>query len=229
VTENLAFDPFEVLGVRPDADITVIRAAYRALARQLHPDSNPAEGATESMTVLNRAMEALEGDLHMWRQRVTSFEAGSSRHSVAGDDLGGGDAETPADVVEFECPTCDRLIVSPPGKLRCRSCEAVFEVDPSGFVVSASDPWAVDETVVAKRRVVFGEAVSRAIWITLGAHFFWLALSPIDWIHASFSFSLPTIGHYFSTLAEPIRALVLATAFGVMIWAYRVGLLTDDA
>ena len=32
-------DPFRILQVQPDADPDVIKAAYRVLARKLHPDA----------------------------------------------------------------------------------------------------------------------------------------------------------------------------------------------
>lgn len=49
-------DPYEVLGVRPDADIEVIEAAYKAKARKLHPDAG---GDLEAMKELNEAYEAV--------------------------------------------------------------------------------------------------------------------------------------------------------------------------
>jgi hypothetical protein len=47
-------DPYEVLGVRSDAPMTVIEAVYKALAKERHPDAG---GSTEAMTLLNEAME----------------------------------------------------------------------------------------------------------------------------------------------------------------------------
>ena len=46
-------DPYEVLGVRSDSPIEVVEAAYRALAKQAHPDAG---GSTEVMTSLNEAV-----------------------------------------------------------------------------------------------------------------------------------------------------------------------------
>lgn len=51
-------DPYRILGVLPEADPDVIRAAYRVLARKLHPDGQSAglDPATErKMTDLNWA------------------------------------------------------------------------------------------------------------------------------------------------------------------------------
>lgn len=47
-------DPFEVLGVRPDAPAEVIEASYRALSKQRHPDHG---GSDVAMRELNDAYE----------------------------------------------------------------------------------------------------------------------------------------------------------------------------
>ena len=49
-----ARDPYELLGVRPDAPLEVAEASYRALARARHPDQG---GSTEAMQELNDAIE----------------------------------------------------------------------------------------------------------------------------------------------------------------------------
>lgn len=51
-------DPYEVLGVRPDAPAEVIKASYQALARKAHPDAG---GSTERMQELNEAWAAVKG------------------------------------------------------------------------------------------------------------------------------------------------------------------------
>lgn len=49
-------DPYQVLGVRPDADAEEIIAAYRSLAKKYHPDLNPGdEEASAHMRELNDA------------------------------------------------------------------------------------------------------------------------------------------------------------------------------
>jgi len=50
-------DPYRILQVQPDADPDVVRAAYRVLARKVHPDASaPVDEATERrMTDLNWA------------------------------------------------------------------------------------------------------------------------------------------------------------------------------
>ena len=50
---------YEVLQVRDDADEIVIRAAYRALAAQYHPDRNASVSASRHMAELNEAYAAV--------------------------------------------------------------------------------------------------------------------------------------------------------------------------
>ena len=51
---------YETLEVSPRASTFVIRAAYRCLAQQGHPDKNPdAQAAGQRMTTLNRAYAVL--------------------------------------------------------------------------------------------------------------------------------------------------------------------------
>lgn len=68
--------PFEILGVAPSAEIEVIRAAYRALAKKYHPDANQGISSRElnrRMTQINWAMDELERDLEGWRAKVDSM------------------------------------------------------------------------------------------------------------------------------------------------------------
>lgn len=46
-------DPFELLGIREDADIEIAEAAYRTLAKSFHPDQG---GSVERMEQLNQAI-----------------------------------------------------------------------------------------------------------------------------------------------------------------------------
>lgn len=52
-------DPYEILGVKPDATEEDIRAAYRALARQHHPDVNKATDAAERFNEVQQAYDLL--------------------------------------------------------------------------------------------------------------------------------------------------------------------------
>lgn len=55
-------DHYSVLGVPRKASAEDIQRAYRLLARQFHPDRNPAADAAAQMTLLNQAYEVL-GDV----------------------------------------------------------------------------------------------------------------------------------------------------------------------
>ena len=60
-------DPYEVLGVDPDADFAAIRAAWRAAVRESHPDQMMARGVPEEairmaerrLVAINRAWEEI--------------------------------------------------------------------------------------------------------------------------------------------------------------------------
>ncbi len=53
------FDPYAILQVSQDADQDVLQAAYRALARRLHPDHSDDPTAGAQMAQLNAAWETL--------------------------------------------------------------------------------------------------------------------------------------------------------------------------
>ncbi len=50
---------YDILGVSPDAAPDEIRAAYRRLAKQYHPDVNPDPGAGERFIAIQQAYETL--------------------------------------------------------------------------------------------------------------------------------------------------------------------------
>ena len=54
-------DPYKVLGVSPDASDEEIKRAYRALAKQYHPDRNPGDTvAAQKMQQINAAYEQIK-------------------------------------------------------------------------------------------------------------------------------------------------------------------------
>lgn len=52
-------DYYEILGVKPDANETDIKSAYRKLARKYHPDRNQDAGAEDRFKSINEANEVL--------------------------------------------------------------------------------------------------------------------------------------------------------------------------
>jgi preprotein translocase subunit Sec63 len=75
------FDPFEVLGVRPDATLEQIRSAYREQVARYHPDKhrgNPLEElAAARLVEINRAYDILSDEA-----KRAAYQAGSRRTSA---------------------------------------------------------------------------------------------------------------------------------------------------
>lgn len=58
---NIATDPYEILGIRENADIEECTDAYKKLAKKYHPDLNPNDAiAREAMKEINRAYDTIK-------------------------------------------------------------------------------------------------------------------------------------------------------------------------
>jgi curved DNA-binding protein CbpA len=71
----MADDPYEVLGVAPDADLAHIRRAYLARLRVSHPDVRPGDAEAEQRT---RELN------HAWEQVRNGRRNGAAGNGVAG-------------------------------------------------------------------------------------------------------------------------------------------------
>lgn len=76
-------DPYQVLGVSPNASEDEIRQAYRRLAKQYHPDLNPGDKtAAQKMNEINAAYDAIKNP-QAYRQQQAQQQA-QQQYSQAG-------------------------------------------------------------------------------------------------------------------------------------------------
>lgn len=83
-------DFYKVLGVGKDADEATLKKAYRKLARQFHPDSNPGNAAAEAkFKEISEAYSVLS-DSQQRREYDQIRAMGSGARFAAGGSGGGG-------------------------------------------------------------------------------------------------------------------------------------------
>ena len=77
-------DPYQVLGVSPDASDEEIKRAYRKLAKQYHPDLNPGdEAAAKKMQQINAAYDQIKNP-EKYQQQQTGGYGGYSSYDPFG-------------------------------------------------------------------------------------------------------------------------------------------------
>lgn len=78
-------DPYQVLGVSPDASDEEIKRAYRKLAKQYHPDLNPGdEAAAKKMEQINAAYDQIKNPEKYQQQQTGGYGGGYSSYDPFG-------------------------------------------------------------------------------------------------------------------------------------------------
>lgn len=74
----MARDPFEVLGVSPNATEDEIKTAYRRLAKRYHPDLNPGDAsAAQKMNEVNAAYDQIKNPDAYRSQQQSNYSGGN--------------------------------------------------------------------------------------------------------------------------------------------------------
>jgi hypothetical protein len=113
-------DPFDILGVSPEAEIEVIRAAYRALARKYHPDSNLGTHPTtlnRYMAEINWAMQELDVRLEMWRAAKRRPQTRTVRDKYSSSQAQENGQEPRSSEASPNTPKAEKGTIRPPKRL----------------------------------------------------------------------------------------------------------------
>jgi curved DNA-binding protein CbpA len=118
-------DPYRILQVQPDADPDVVRAAYRVLARKLHPDAGtPVDESTErGMADLNWAYALVRDPVkrRIWesdrRRAPPPTPAEGATHGAARGPLGADGAGMRLDFGRYEGWTLGEVVRRDPDYL----------------------------------------------------------------------------------------------------------------
>jgi len=118
-------DPYRILQVHPDADPDVVRAAYRVLARKLHPDAGevPDEVTERRMTDLNWAYALVRDPIkrQLWeadrRRAPPPTPAESATHGAPRGPLGADGGELRLDFGRYEGWTLGEVALRDPDYL----------------------------------------------------------------------------------------------------------------
>ncbi|HDM74998.1 MAG TPA: hypothetical protein ENG51_00835 [Deltaproteobacteria bacterium] len=115
-------DPYEILGISPDASMEEVKKAFRQLARKYHPDVNPSPEARQKFEEINWAYQQI--------LRKKDFAETFSFGVIKDTNLSGCvrpdlDLDIEFYDVEFRCPKCGRRWVE---KLPVKVDEPIEEI-----------------------------------------------------------------------------------------------------
>ena len=170
---QLSRDPYAVLGVAVTASAAEIKAAYRALVKQHHPDAG---GDDQTILSLNAAWEVLgDGELRAAYDRQRAAPAPSMRQTAraaraASDQASRGDAELLAWLQQVYAPI-DRLlgqVINPfPAQLRALSADPYDDALMEAFCAFLVQSQAKLEKVEALYRSLPAPASARGFSLSL--------------------------------------------------------------